>query len=63
MTEETIQKIIHEGTKTDYSISVKVIMGKPDDRKEITIRADTIEEYKAKFDAVLTSLESKEEKK
>jgi len=62
MTEEIIQKIIHEGNnKTDYSISVKVIMGKPDDRREITIRADSIAEYQIKFDAVLKSLESKNE--
>jgi len=63
MTQEIIQKIIHEGNKTDYSISVKVIMGKPDDRREVTVRADTIEEYQAKMDAVLKSLESKPEKK
>jgi len=62
MSEQTIQKIIHEGNKTDYSISVKVIMGKPDNRREVTIRADTIEEYKTKMDAVLKSLESKTEK-
>jgi len=64
MTEEIIQKIIHEGNnKTDYSISVKVIMGKSDDRREVTVRADTVEDYQAKMDAVLKSLESKEVEK
>jgi len=52
MGEQNVQKIIHEGNKTDYSISVKMISGEASDRKEITIRADTVDDFKAKLKAV-----------
>jgi len=61
MTQEIIQKIIHEGNKTDYSLVFKHISGPADDRTEITVRADTIEEFQIKLQAVKDGI--KKEKK
>lgn len=54
--EEQVQRIIHENNKTDYSISVKTITGPADDRKEVTIRADTVEDFKDKLTTVKKEL-------
>ena len=52
MTGEQVSRIIHEGNKTDYSLVFKHISGPADDRTEITVRADTIEEFQQKLQAV-----------
>ena len=49
---EQIQKIVHIGNKTEYSIVYKTITGKSDERIELTVRADSIEEFSEKLKAV-----------